>query len=55
MEPGEDGGPPRAALAALVVIVLLVLVGLWLTHRMGGIARLQDCYASGRTNCESAR
>ena len=41
----------RGAIAALGVIVLLVLAGLWLMHVLGGASATQDCLASGRTNC----
>jgi hypothetical protein len=37
----------------LVMIVLLILGGLLLTHILGGMARLQDCALSGRSNCAS--
>lgn len=47
----EQGGRPVAALAGLAVIVLLVLAGLWLAHQLRGSASMQDCLASGRTNC----
>jgi len=50
-----DPGPAtrRAALIGLVVIVLLILGGLFLTHTLGGMARLQDCALSGRSNCSA--
>jgi hypothetical protein len=38
----------------LVMIVLLILGGLLLTHILGGMARLQDCALSGRSNCASS-
>jgi hypothetical protein len=41
----------RGPLAALGVIVLLILGGLWLMHVLGGASATQDCLASGRTNC----
>jgi hypothetical protein len=40
-------------LIGLVVIVLLILGGLFLTHTLGGMARLQDCALSGRSNCSA--
>jgi len=43
----------RAALLGLVMIVLLILGGLFLTHTLGGMARLQDCALSGRSNCSA--
>ncbi len=48
----EDEGAPRAgALIALVVIAVLVLAGLWLSRELRRSSSLQDCLASGRTNC----
>ena len=48
-DPGS-GGRPRA-LVGLVVIVLLVLGVLFIMHRLNQAAKMQDCLASGRTNC----
>lgn len=47
----EPAGPPRGALIALVVILVLVAGGLWLAHTLHGVGRLQDCVMSGRSNC----
>ncbi|MBV9785823.1 MAG: hypothetical protein JO264_18620 [Acidisphaera sp.] len=47
----EASGSRRAAVIAVVVVVLLVLGGWWLTGRLHSMASLQDCVASGRTNC----
>ena len=47
----ETGPSRRGTVAALIVVVLLVLGGLWLTRQMHQNAALQDCVASGRTNC----
>lgn len=47
----DEGGRPVAALIGLIVIVLLVLGGLWLSRLMHRSAEMQDCLASGRTNC----
>lgn len=44
-------GPPRAALAALLLVVALVGGFMFLMHRLTDAGRLQDCVASGRTNC----
>jgi hypothetical protein len=49
-EPDEPAGN-RGALIALVVVAGLVLGGLWLMRVLGGAADIQDCVASGRTNC----
>ena len=47
---GESGSPARA-LIGLVVIALLVLGGFWLSRELRSSAAMQDCLASGRTNC----
>jgi heme/copper-type cytochrome/quinol oxidase subunit 4 len=39
------------ALVGLVVIVLLVMGVLFIMHRLDQAAKMQDCLASGRTNC----
>jgi hypothetical protein len=33
------------------MIVILMGAGLLLTHILGGMARVQDCALSGRSNC----
>jgi hypothetical protein len=52
-EPQPEPSPitRRAALIGLAVILILMLAGLYLTHTLGGMARLQDCALSGRSNC----
>ena len=57
MEP--DGPEPRpqppatrrGALLGLIVVLLLVAGGLALTRILRGMAQLQDCALSGRSNC----
>jgi hypothetical protein len=44
-------GARRGALVGLVLILLLVAGGLLLTHVLRGMAQLQDCALSGRSNC----
>ncbi len=46
-----ENKPPIGALIALLVVAALVLGGWFLTHELGSAARIQDCVASGRTNC----
>jgi heme/copper-type cytochrome/quinol oxidase subunit 4 len=46
----EPTGRSRA-LVGLVVIVLLVVGVLFIMHRLDQAAKMQDCLASGRTNC----
>ena len=57
-EPPEHGPPEhellgsnRGPVAALVVVLLLVVVGFVLTQALRKNANIQDCVASGRTNC----
>jgi hypothetical protein len=35
------------------MILFLMLAGLFLTHTLGGMTRLQDCALSGRSNCST--
>ena len=51
--PGDEppSGPPRAALLALLVVILLVGAVMFVMHRLNQAGQLQDCVASGRTNC----
>ena len=42
---------PRRALIALVAIVALVVAVLFIMHRLNQATQIQDCVASGRTNC----
>ncbi len=54
MDPNDADDQPstnRGALAALGVVALLILGGLWLMHVLGAASATQDCLASGRTNC----
>jgi hypothetical protein len=49
-----DEGPspsPRRTLAGLLAIVALVLVVVFIMDKLHESAKLQDCLASGRTNC----
>ena len=51
--PGNPGGPGprRAALVGLVVVAVLVCVSYYLVVALRAKGRLEDCLASGRTNC----
>lgn len=46
-EPSSNRGP----VAALVVVLVLVVVGWLLTQALHKNGDMQDCVASGRTNC----
>jgi hypothetical protein len=52
---GDSGTDPpgtrRGALVGLVIILLLMAGGLLLTRVLHGMAQLQDCALSGRSNC----
>ena len=52
-EPDEDEAPPqrRGALIALVLVLVLLAGGLWLSRVLHGVGAIQDCVMSGRTNC----
>ena len=49
----DDGGsgPPRGALLALLVVLALAGAFLFVMYRLHQAGALQDCIASGRTNC----
>lgn len=47
----QDQEPRRPPLAALLVVALLVLGGLYLVHVLRQSSQLQDCVMAGRTNC----
>jgi hypothetical protein len=58
--PGTPRGDPgreapagrRGALWGLILVLLLVAGGLLLTRVLRGMAQLQDCALSGRSNCD---
>ena len=52
-EPDDDAasGPPRGALVALLVVAVLVGAFMFVMSRLNQAGHLQDCIASGRTNC----
>lgn len=51
----QGGTPVRQIVAAVILLVALVGVGLWLTSALRGAATIQDCVAAGRTNCAPVR
>jgi hypothetical protein len=48
----EPNGSRRGALAGLVIVVVLLVVGLWLARELRSASQIQDCVMSGRSNCE---
>jgi hypothetical protein len=42
---------PRRALIGLVAIIALVVAVLFIMNRLNQATQIQDCVASGRTNC----
>jgi hypothetical protein len=51
MKEPNRGNSPRGPLAGLAFVVLLLVVGLWLSHALTAQSKMQDCLMSGRTNC----
>lgn len=51
MAEDEPGNNRRGAVAGLIVVIILLVAGIWLTHELTGASKLQDCVMSGRTNC----
>jgi hypothetical protein len=52
--PGPEGPGPhsrRGALLGLFLVLLLVAGGLILSRVLRGMAQVQDCALSGRSNC----
>jgi hypothetical protein len=47
----EAPHPRRGAVVGLILVLLLVAGGLLLTRVLRGMAQLQDCALSGRSNC----
>ena len=52
---GNEPGSSRQLIAAVLVIIALIAAGLWLTGVLRGASNIQDCVASGRTNCAPIR
>jgi hypothetical protein len=50
---GDDPapGPPRGALIALLLVAVLIGSFMFVMYRLRQAGQLQDCVASGRTNC----
>jgi hypothetical protein len=52
---GAPTAPPpdtrRPAMIGLLLVLLLIAGGLFLSHVLRGMAQVQDCALEGRTNC----
>lgn len=51
MSDNEPEPHPRRALVGLALMAVFILAVLFVMYRLHEAARLQDCVASGRTNC----
>jgi hypothetical protein len=49
--PDDPGPRPYRALVGLAAIIVMIVVVLFIMHRLNEASRIQDCVASGRTNC----
>ncbi|MBV9627238.1 MAG: hypothetical protein JO230_03990 [Xanthobacteraceae bacterium] len=47
----EGDGSRRGPLIAMGVVVLLVVIGWFITRALHNSTKLEDCLMSGRTNC----
>jgi hypothetical protein len=47
----EEPDSRKGALIALVVVLVLVIGGLWLSGALRRTSDVQDCVMAGRTNC----
>jgi hypothetical protein len=50
-EEPDSAGTRRGAMVGLILVVLLVVGSLVLAHVLHGMAQIQDCALSGRSNC----
>jgi hypothetical protein len=51
-DPNEPAAPsPRRALIGLLILAAAVVAVLFVMRELQRAARIQDCVASGRTNC----
>lgn len=51
MSDDEQKGSPLRAVVGLGLIAVLILGVLFVMHQLQHAASIQDCVASGRTNC----
>jgi len=48
---GQEHTNRRASLVALGVVIVLIVVGWFLTRELYSNSKIEDCVMSGRTNC----
>ncbi|HML09699.1 MAG TPA: hypothetical protein VK432_02490 [Stellaceae bacterium] len=48
----DGGGSRRGALIGLLICVVLVVAAYYLVNSLRNEGKLEDCLASGRTNCQ---
>jgi hypothetical protein len=51
MSDHEPDPRPHRALIGLLLLLLFIACVVFVMHRLNEAVRLQDCFASGRTNC----
>ena len=52
-DPEKEADRQTASLAGIAVALVLVVIGLFLVHRLYLKASLEDCLMSGRQNCDT--
>jgi hypothetical protein len=50
-DPAEDRQRMRENLAAIVVVALLLVLGVWMIDRLSAYSRTMQCIESGHRNC----
>ena len=53
MSENEPSGGRRSALLALALLVVLGVLGLWVSGALHRTSAVQDCAMQGRSNCTS--
>jgi hypothetical protein len=51
MSQDDEPGSPLRAMAGLLLVAVLMAAVLFVMRELRSAARMQDCVASGRTNC----
>ncbi|WP_256808130.1 hypothetical protein [Bradyrhizobium sp. Bra64] len=47
----QSGDNRRGAIAGLIITIVILGVGWWLARDLTAASKMQDCLASGRSNC----